>query len=116
MGLTLAAASLTSTSSGPGCGTGMSSNRRTSGPPCAWIRSARMSAADRRQPGGERRKGDDEPDQREHAEDERQGRDVDVAHGGARRRNALHHEKEQPERRRGVADLEREQHDEAEPG
>src|SRR5438067_75636 len=71
--------------------------------------------ADRRQPGGERRKDDDERNQEQHAADEGHARKVDVTHGRAGWRDALHDEKQQAEGRRGVADLEREQHDEPEP-
>src|SRR5438094_5601609 len=67
--------------------------------------------ADRRQPGGERRKDDDERNQEQHAADERHPGEINVAHGRARWRDALHDEKQQAEGRRGVADLEREQHD-----
>src|SRR5712692_10504399 len=65
---------------------------------------------DRRQPGRNRRKHDDDADQKQHAGDERHPGEVDVAHGRTGWRHALHHEKQEPERRRGVADLERQQH------
>src|SRR2546428_82185 len=76
----------------------------------------RLLVTYRRQPGGDRWKDNDQCDQEQHARDERHARQVNIAHRGARRRDALHHEEQQAERRRGVADLEREQHDEAQPG
>src|SRR5438445_4289318 len=76
----------------------------------------RLLVTDRRQPGGERRKEDDDHDEQQHAGDEGHAGEVDVAHRGAGRRHPFHHEEQQPEGRRGVADLERKQHDEAEPG
>jgi hypothetical protein len=42
IGLMLAAARRTSTSPACACGTGTSSSRITSGPPWAWMRTARM--------------------------------------------------------------------------
>src|SRR5437763_3901463 len=75
-----------------------------------------LLVADRRQPGGERRVDDDEDDEQQHAGNEGHAGEVDVAHRGAGRGDPFHHEQQQPERRRGIADLEREQHDEAEPG
>src|SRR5882724_2470196 len=75
----------------------------------------RLLVSERRQPCGDRRKDDDEGDQQQHAGDERHAGEIDVAHGRARRRHALQDKEQEPEGGRGVADLQAEQHDEAEP-
>src|SRR5690242_10613848 len=72
--------------------------------------------ADRRQPGGERRENENHADEQEHAGNERHAGEIDVFHAGAGRRDAFHHEEQEPKGRRRVADLEREQHDETKPG
>src|SRR5438093_5605387 len=75
----------------------------------------RLLVTDRRQPGGDRWKDDDQDNQEQHAADEGHAGEINIAHRGARWRDALHDEEQQAERRRRIADLERQQHDEAEP-